>query len=418
MNTLLIRGGRPLYGELRCPGAKNSALPVLAASLLVPGETVIEGVPAIADVESSVRILRHLGAVCTLRGNELSVDTGGEIAGAVPEELMREMRSSFIFLGALLSRTGRAEISAPGGCEIGQRPVDLHLYAIERLGAKVTHEAGVIRCEAPSGLTGATLHLSFPSVGATENAMLAAVLAKGETSIENAAREPEISDLADFLNAMGADVRGAGGSSVRIRGVTRLRPTRHKIIPDRIAAATYLLAGAITGGSVRVTDLIPGHLGPVPELLERTGCRILTDETSVAVTAAKRPTSVGTVRTMPYPGFPTDIQAPFTAMLGLSRGTSVMIETIFESRYKYVAELTRFGAKIRTDARTAVIEGVDRYHPACAEAPDLRGGAALVLAALAAEGESRITGARLIDRGYEHIETTLGALGADIRRMD
>ena len=417
MHTFLIRGGVPLQGDLRCPGAKNSALPVLAASLLPVGKTVIRGAPAITDTESAVRILTHLGAVCERQGRELTVDAGGDVTGVIPEDLMREMRSSFIFLGALLARTGFAEISLPGGCEIGQRPIDLHLYAMKRLGAVVTQEAGRIRCEAPNGLTGAKIHLSFPSVGATENAMIAAALAKGETAIENAAREPEISDLADCLNAMGADVRGAGGSSIRIRGVKAMHPCVHRIIPDRIVAATFLIAGAITGGSVRVTDVIPGHLGPIPDLLEQTGCRVETSPDAVALTAAKRPVSVGTVRTMPYPGFPTDAQAPFTAYLGLCRGTGVVIETIFESRYKYVAELSRFGARIRTDSRMAVIEGVDAYVPANALAPDLRGGAALVLAALAAPGESRIEGARHIDRGYEPLEQSLGSLGADIRRI-
>ena len=417
MHTFLIRGGVPLQGDLRCPGAKNSALPVLAASLLPAGKTVIRGAPAITDTESAVRILTHLGAVCERQGRDLTVDAGGDVTGVIPEDLMREMRASFIFLGALLARTGFAEISLPGGCEIGQRPIDLHLYAMKRLGAVVTQEAGRIRCEAPNGLSGAKIHLSFPSVGATENTMIAAVLAKGETAIENAAREPEISDLADCLNAMGANVRGAGGSSIRIRGVKKLHPCVHRIIPDRIVAATFLIAGAITGGSVRVTDVIPGHLGPIPDLLEQTGCRVSTSPDSVALTAAKRPVSVGTVRTMPYPGFPTDAQAPFTAYLGLCRGTGVVIETIFESRYKYVAELSRFGARIRTDSRMAVVEGVDAYVPANALAPDLRGGAALVLAALAAPGESRIEGARHIDRGYEPLEQSLGSLGADIRRI-
>lgn len=418
MNTFLISGGSPLRGEIRCPGAKNSALPILAASLLCKGTTRITNVPVIEDVVSAERILTHLGAVCKREGDALTVNASGDISGTIPEDLMHEMRSSFIFLGALLARTGQAEISLPGGCEIGQRPVDLHLYAMERLGAESAVTAGRIRCSSPQGLAGETIHLSFPSVGATENAMIAAVLAKGETRIENAAREPEIVDLADFLNAMGGEVLGAGGSSILVKGVKSLHPCEHRIIPDRIVAATYLLSGAVTSGSVRVTSLIPAHLGPIPELLERTGCRVRTDGNSVFLSASGARRSPGTLRTMPYPGFPTDAQAPFAALLGLCRGASIVIETIFESRYKYVGELARFGAKIRTDSRMAVIEGVERYMPADAAAPDLRGGAALVLAALNAEGESRISNIRHIDRGYESLDKKLNALGAQIRRTD
>lgn len=418
MNTFLINGGRALNGQVFCPGSKNSSLPILAASLLSEGAVKIHNCPGLSDVDATLNILNYLGAKTFREGNSLLIDASGEIKSEIPENLMREMRSSVIFLGAVLGRTGKAEISAPGGCEIGLRPIDLHLYAMKKLGAEIEDEAGVIRCSAPEGLYGAKINLSFPSVGATENAMIAGCTAKGETLIINAAREPEISDLADFLNAMGARISGAGESTVRIEGVEKLHSAEHSIIPDRIAAATYLLAGAVTGGKVTVTDLIPAHLSPVVDMLEQAGNEIDIKRNSITLTSPGELKSVKMLRTMPYPGFPTDIQAPFSTMLGLSNGTSVVIETIFESRYKYVGELIRFGAKIRIDSRTAVIEGVKKYHPANAVSPDLRGGAALVLAALNAEGESRVGEIHHIDRGYESLEKTLGSLGADIKRTD
>lgn len=418
MNTFLINGGRALNGQVVCPGSKNSSLPIIAASLLSEGEVKIHNCPGLSDVDATLNILSYLGAKTFREGKTLIVDASGDIKSEIPENLMREMRSSIIFLGAVLGRTRKAEISAPGGCEIGLRPIDLHLDAMRKLGAQIEDEAGVIRCSAPKGLIGAKINLSFPSVGATENAMIAGCTARGETLIINAAREPEISDLADFLNAMGARISGAGESTIRIEGVEKLHSAEHAIIPDRIAAATFLLSGAVTGGKVTVSDLIPAHLSPVVDMLEQAGNEIDIGRNSVTLTSPGELRSVKMLRTMPYPGFPTDIQAPFCTMLGISRGTSVVIETIFESRYKYVGELIRFGAKIRIDSRTAVIEGIKKYHPANAVSPDLRGGAALVLAALNAEGESRIGEIHHIDRGYEALEITLGSLGADVKRID
>ncbi len=416
MSTFVIRGARPLRGETLCQGSKNASLPILAACILCEQEILLENLPALSDVEATLRILSFLGCRLHREGTRLSVDASGVAGGMIPDELMREMRSSVIFLGALLARTGRAALSAPGGCEIGLRPIDLHLQAMEKLGADVTDAAGKIECAAPRGLTGGNIHLSFPSVGATENVMIAAALAKGVTRIENAAREPEISDLADFLNAMGARVRGAGESTIVIEGVKKLHGAVHSVIPDRIAGATLLAAGAVTGGRVRVKGLIPAHLAPVTEVFRQAGCDIEIGGGAITLQAPRRLNCVKTVRTMPYPGFPTDIQPPVTAMLSLAKGTSVVIETIFESRFKYIGELVRFGAKIRLDGRVAVVEGVPKLYAAAADTPDLRGGAALALAALAAEGESRIRDVRHVDRGYEHFEDTLSALGAEIHR--
>ena len=418
MSSYKICGGRALKGESFCQGSKNSSLPILAACILCDHTVELDNIPDISDVDATVKILTWLGCRISRSGKHMTVDASGVHTGEIPDGLMREMRSSVIFLGAVLARTGRALISAPGGCEIGLRPIDLHLNAMRKLGAQIENSAGKIECTAPEGLKGAAVTLSFPSVGATENVMIAAVLAQGETVIRNAAREPEISDLADFLNAMGAKVSGAGESTVRIEGVKRLHAAAHTVIPDRIAGATLLAAGAITGGSVCVRGLIPAHLEPVIDILEQAGSEIEIRSDSVLLRAPKRLRCVKTVRTMPYPGFPTDIQPPVTAMLCVSRGTSVVIETIFESRYKYVGELVRFGAKIRVDGRMAVVEGADRLYAADTVTPDLRGGAALVLAALAAEGESTVHDIRHIDRGYEDFSRTLAALNADVRRTE
>ncbi len=415
MDEYIVAGGRRLSGVCTAQGSKNSSLPILAASLLADGETVLHNCPALSDVDATVKILAHLGCRTKREGHTLTVDPADAAGQEIPDGLMREMRSSVIFLGAVLARTGRVRLSTPGGCEIGLRPIDLHLDGIRKLGAQVTDAAGFIECSAPEGLRGARITLSFPSVGATENLMIAAATARGNTQIVNAAREPEISDLADFLNAMGARVSGAGEGTVLIEGVPALRRTEHTVIPDRIAAGTFLAAAAITGGSVELRGLIPAHLGPVIDVFEQTGCTVAVTSGSVRLRAPRRLRAVRTVRTMPYPGFPTDIQAPVTAALTLAGGTSVVIETIFESRFKYIGELVRFGAKIRADGRMAVVQGVDALYAANAVTPDLRGGAALTLAALAAEGESRISEIRHIRRGYEDFDGVLRGLGADIR---
>ena len=399
-------------------GAKNSALPILASAILVNGECVIHNCPKLSDVAATIKILAGLGCGVKTEGNTVVIN-GSTVSGCeIPYPLMREMRSSVIFLGAILARQGRVRLSAPGGCEIGLRPIDLHLSAMKKLGASVDDTSGVISCEAPDGLRGADITLSFPSVGATENIIIAACTAAGRTVISNAAREPEISDLADFLNACGARIRGAGESTVYIDGVKKLTGTHHSVIPDRIAAATLLCAAAATHGDVKLNGIIPAHLGPVINVFEEAGCRVSCTSDSVRLSAPERLNAVEMIRTMPYPGFPTDIQAPVVAMLTLSKGTGVVIETIFESRFKYIGELVRFGARIRVDGRMAVIEGVDSLTGASVIAPDLRGGAALVTAGLAAHGETEIAEIRHIDRGYENLELTLCALSADIKRKD
>ena len=417
MTVYEITGGRKLCGECSVQGSKNSALPILACALLCGGEAVIRNCPVLSDVEATANILRHLGCGVRREGHTVVVDSSVVSADDIPDRLMREMRSSVIFLGAILARNGRVSLSPPGGCEIGLRPIDLHLDAMRRLGAAVSEDFGRIICEAPNGLTGATVPLSFPSVGATENVMIAASCAKGVTRIINAAREPEISDLADFLNSCGARISGAGEGSVTIEGVARLHPTAHTVIPDRIAAATYLAAAAATGGSVRLNHIIPAHLGPAIGVFEEAGCAVEADCRSVRIRCPERLRCVKMIRTMPYPGFPTDIQSPVAAMLTVADGASVIIETIFENRYKYIGELIRFGAKIRVDGRMAVIEGVKKLYGADVVTPDLRGGAALIVAGLAAEGVTRVSGVRHIERGYESPETVLGGLSAAIRRV-
>ena len=415
MQSYLVRGGVPLRGTAPAQGSKNSSLPILAATALCDGVSVIRNCPALSDVAATRRILEYLGCKTKREGNTVTVDAAGAAGSEIPDRLMREMRSSVIFLGAVLARTGCVRLSTPGGCEIGLRPIDLHLDAMRKLGAAVTDEAGRIECRAPDGLKGANITLSFPSVGATENIMIAAATARGETQIVNAAREPEISDLADMLNGMGAKIAGAGEGEIRITGVERLRPADHTVIPDRIAAATLLAAAAVTGGALTVTGVIPAHLEPVLAVFRQSGCEVDIRNDGISLLAPKRLKSVPTLRTMPYPGFPTDFQAPATAMLCTASGTGVVIETIFESRFKYIGELVRFGAKINVDGRMAVVTGVPRLSAANVVTPDLRGGAALVLAALAAAGESEIREIHPIERGYEALPDTLAALGADIR---
>lgn len=418
MNSYIIEGGTRLTGECTVQGAKNSALPILAATLICDGTSVIKNCPKLLDVEATAKILEHLGCSVKRDGHSVYVCSENASEYVIPERLMREMRSSVIFLGAILSRNNKVVLSTPGGCDIGLRPIDLHLDAMKKLGAVVREEFGNIECSAPDGLKGALITLSFPSVGATENIMVAASTAVGTTTVINAAREPEISDLADFLNSCGAKISGAGQGTIVIEGVKKLTGAVHTVLPDRIAASTYMCAAAITGGEVKFNNIIPAHIGPEIELFEETGCRIQTDSRSLHLKAPGRLNSVKLIRTMPYPGFPTDIGAPVTALLTKARGTSVIIETIFENRFRYAGELIRLGAKIRVDGRMAVIEGVERLHGVGVQATDLRGGAALMVAALSAEGESRITEIRHIERGYESPEEVLSALSAKIKRID
>ncbi len=414
MSRYVINGGHRLYGETQIQGSKNSVLPILAATVLVKGESVITNCPNISDVDATIKILSYLGCKVRREGHSVFVDSTNVDKFDIPDELMREMRSSVVFLGAIIGRTGKASLSTPGGCEIGLRPIDLHLDAIQRFGVNIHEEFAKIDFEAVKPLEGVNIALSFPSVGATENIILTACTAKGTTVITNAAREPEISDLADFLNSCGARISGTGEGTVIIEGVKELHPVQYKVIPDRIVATTYMAAAAMTHGKIHLTSVIPAHLAPVIPVFEEAGCDISITSSSVTLTAPPYLRSIKTIRTMPYPGFPTDMQAQIMAMTTVCHGTSVIIETIFESRYKHVSEMLRFGAKIRVDGRMAVIEGTPLLTGASVIASDLRGGASLVLAGLAAQGKTTVDEIKYILRGYENLSGVLSSLGCDI----
>lgn len=417
MSKLLIHGPNKLQGEILIHGAKNSTLPLMAASLLCEGQCVLHNCPILSDVDTSLKILRNLGCSIERSGSDVVIDPTSATDCEIPDNLMREMRSSIVFLGAIVSSMGRAELSFPGGCELGPRPIDLHLLALRKMGVIINEDHGCLECSAPDGIKAACINLSFPSVGATENIMIAASRAKGTTIITNAAREPEIWDLADFLNSCGAKIHGAGEGTIVIEGVKHLTGCEHTVIPDRIAAATYLTAAAITGSTLTIMGIIPEHIAPVIPVFEESGCKIDIMDRKIKITAPKQLGRIKSVRTMPFPGFPTDAQAPVMAMTTLSDGTSIFIENIFESRYKHVGELLRLGANIKVEGRVAVVEGVHRLSGAPVEAADLRGGAALVVAGLAAQGTTQISGLKHLDRGYESIEKSLALLGADVRRI-
>ncbi len=418
MSQLIIRGGRRLEGEAGIQGAKNSVLPILAATLLTAGQVELRGCPRLRDVDASVQILRALGCGARWEGeNTLLVDTREVNGCAVSDRLCREMRSSAMFLGAILARCGQAELSYPGGCELGPRPIDLHLSGLRDLGAEIGDAGGVLHCRAPR-LRGRELVLSLPSVGATENLILAACGAQGVTTIANAAREPEIVDLQDFLTACGARVSGAGTSTVSVEGGQPLHGCAYTVMPDRIVAATYLCAAASAGGNVFLRGAREEHLSTVTAVLREAGCRVLAEEGGIRCAREGRLSAVRPVRTAPYPGFPTDAQAILMAALLKSRGATVFEENMFENRYRHVDELTRMGAAVRVSGRVAVVSGVERLRGAPVRCTDLRGGAALCVAALAAEGETRVSELCHIDRGYEDLARDLRALGADATRLD
>ena len=409
-----------MRGRVKIGGAKNAVLPIIAAALLGSrGVSVLDDVPALEDVYTISSVLRSLGvkADYAAREHRLTIDASRIETVSAPYELVRKMRASFLIMGPLLAREGRAEISLPGGCAIGTRPIDLHLKGFEALGAKIDITQGAIHASAPHGLKGARIYFDFPSVGATENVMMAASCADGQTILENPALEPEIVDLANYLNVMGAHIRGAGTNQIKIDGVPGLRAADYTIIPDRIEAGTYMVAAAMTGGDVFIENAISEHLKPVVAKLTEAGAQIEEDIAGVRVRADGKMKAID-LKTMPYPGFPTDMQAQFMAMLAVAEGTSVVTETVFENRFMHVDELVRMGAQIRVDGRTATVEGGRSLTGAAVRATDLRAGAAMVLAGLVAHGETRVGYIHHIDRGYDDFVAKLVALGADISRVE
>ena len=414
MSYYEITGGRPLSGSLAVHGAKNSVLPILAACLLVPGQCVLHNCPNLSDVSATLDILRLLGCRADREGDAVVVDASALSRWEVPEHLMREMRSSVIFLGALLARLGTAELFYPGGCELGPRPIDLHLSALRALGAEILEEQGALVCRGGQ-LRGREICLSIPSVGATENAMLAACGCPGQTTLVGAAREPEIIDLQGFLQAAGARVTGAGTSTIVIEGGAPLRPAEYRVMGDRIAAATYLCGAAAATGEIELTGVSPATLTAVLACLEEGGCVLHTGPDRIALRCGAPLRGISPVRTAPYPGFPTDAQAVLMAALAGGEGATLFVENIFDSRYRHVDELRRMGADIQVAGRAAMVSGAGRLHGAGVCASDLRGGAALVVAGLAAEGVTQVSGLRYIRRGYQDLDRNLRALGADIR---
>lgn len=410
-----IEGGKPIGGELEIHGAKNAALPILAATFLCE-DSLLHNCPRLSDVAAACNILKHLGCKTSPTADGVRILGATNPNWSIPDDLMREMRSSVVFLGAILSRCGRARISFPGGCELGPRPIDLHLSSLEKLGVVIEEDHGYLDCTVPKGrMVGALITLPFPSVGATENVLLAACLADGQTVLRNAAREPEISDLAGYLNACGADITIYPDSTITINGVEKLhKQVEYRVIADRIATATYLCAAAITGGDLTITHCCPGHLSTVLPVFEEMGCQLTQGADWLTLKGPQQLQSIKSVRTMPYPGFPTDAQSPLMAVTTRAKGTSIFIENIFENRYKHVSELMRMGARIKVEGRVAVVEGVPALHSAELCSTDLRGGAAICIAALGAEGRSEITGIKHIERGYEDFDRHLAALGAVI----
>ena len=420
MEKLVINGGRRLTGRVKISGAKNAVLPIIAATLLGQERpSRLDEVPALDDVQTIAEVLRELGVQASYdeAEHQFSVDSSDIVRWEAPYDLVRKMRASFLIMGPLLARCGRAKISLPGGCAIGTRPIDLHLKGFEALGAEIEIGHGFIDANAPRGLKGARIYLDFPSVGATENILMAASMAEGQTILENPAQEPEIIDLANFLNVMGAKIRGAGTNVIKIEGVPKLRGASYAVIPDRIEAGTYMVAAAMTKGDVYIENAISEHLKPVIAKLKEAGVGIEEDVDGVRV-FCDHPIKAVDVKTMPYPGFPTDMQAQFMAMIATSEGTGLVTETVFENRFMHVDELKRMGANIKIDGRTSVVEGVPKLTGCQVKATDLRAGAAMVLAGLVAEGETQIGYIHHIDRGYDHLVEKLVGLGADIRRID
>jgi UDP-N-acetylglucosamine 1-carboxyvinyltransferase len=416
LEKLVVEGGRPLSGTVNIHGSKNAALPILAASIMVEGVHVIENVPDLSDIKVMLKILDQLGCRTEHKDEKVIVDTTSVHTHHIPEDLMRQMRSSIFLMGPLLARFSQVQVYQPGGCAIGERKIDLHLRGLEALGARIEESTNKIVCKAEK-LTGTEIALDFPSVGATENIMMAATMAEGITTIYNAAREPEIQDLQNYLNAMGAKIIGAGTDTITIKGVSNLTPCTYRVIPDRIVAGTLMIAAAVTKGNVTLQNVNPAHLTSVIHVLKRAGVQITANDDIINVSCAGRPKAIDRIVTSPYPAFPTDLQSPMMVLLSLTKGVSLIKETVFEGRFKHVDELSRMGADIRVDLNTAFIRGVPRLYGATVEATDLRAGAALVIAGLAATGRTVIEQVHHIDRGYDQIEKIFQQLGAKIERI-
>lgn len=420
MEKLIIHGGHELHGRVKISGAKNAVLPIIAATLLAQDKPcVLDEVPYLNDVCTIAEVLRQLGAKVDFNRQQHTLFVDSTVLKTVdaPYDLVRKMRASFVIMGPLLARYGKAKISMPGGCAIGTRPIDLHLKGFEALGAEIEIGHGFISATAPNGLKGTSIYLDFPSVGATENIIMAACMAEGQTILENAAQEPEIIDLANFLNIMGAKIRGAGTNVIKITGVPKLIGHNYTIIPDRIEAGTYMVAVAMTGGDIYIENAISEHLKPVIAKLNEAGVKIEEDIDGIRVSCNKRPKAID-IKTLPYPGFPTDMQAQFMAMLTIADGTGLVTETVFENRFMHVDELKRMGACIKVDGCTSIVEGVPSLNGCQVKATDLRAGAAMVLAGLVANGETEVSYIHHIDRGYDNLVEKLCGLGADICRVD
>jgi len=416
MDQYRIRGGKKLEGEIRVIGAKNAILPILAAVILTDQPVILHDFPSLVDVETMLLILSSIGCRIKREGNTLIVDPSEVDSWTIPDRYVREIRSSIVMLGAVLARMKKAVITYPGGCDIGQRPINLHLHGLKQLGVVIREEHGYLICEA-ANLAGADIHLDYPSVGATENIMLAATRAKGQTVIRNAAKEPEIMDLANFINSMGGKICGAGSNTITVEGVEHFHETEYTVIPDRIVAGTYLMAAAITGSELVVRNVNVEHIQSILTKLRETGCRITSLQDSVKIVASQRLCAIESTKTYPYPGFPTDMQALLMSVLSVARGTSIIKENIFENRFRHVPELIRMGANIRTEGNVAVVQGVPTLKGAEVRAGDLRGGAALVMAGLRANGETVVDQIHHIERGYENLDGCLRDIGADIERI-
>lgn len=415
MERLLIKGGKRLVGEVAISGAKNAAVAVLPAAVMASGVSILENLPNIEDVSCICHTIEKLGGKCRhIDKNTIEIDCSGELAYQAKFEEVQKMRASYYLLGALLARFKKAEVAMPGGCNFGKRPIDLHLKGFRALGATVIEEDGIVKVYADR-LVGASIYMDQASVGATINIMLAATMAEGITTIENVAKEPHVVDTANFLNMMGANIKGAGTDIIRIKGVKELKGARYTIIPDQIEAGTYMIAAAISGGDVLVKNIIPKHMDSLTAKLVEMGVEIEESDDAVRVMAGN-PLRAVNVKTMGYPGFPTDLQPQMAALLSVCHGRSVITENVWENRYQYIDELKKLGAQVDVNGRVATIDGPIRYKGASVEATDLRAGAAMILAALVAKGETEIDGVRYIDRGYEDIEAKMTALGAEIRR--